>query len=58
MSPTPLRNLGLELLRTPSTRSSQNIPLLGTSVNKRSALHCLFVGGRGGGREADVLLPL
>ena len=35
-----------------------NEVVLGTSVNKRSALRCLFVGDRGGGREVDVLLPL
>jgi hypothetical protein len=32
--------------------------LLGTSVNKRVAPRCLFVGDRGGGRKVDVLLPL
>jgi hypothetical protein len=36
----------------------RRIPLLGTSVNKRVAPRCLFVGDRGGGRKVDVLLPL
>src|SRR5215210_2980546 len=30
------------------------IPILGTSVNKRVAPRCLFVGDWGGGRKVDV----